>query len=74
LDGSTSDAIMFAAFVNYFFTGNLAMSVKGDGDFSISNNTQLYALQFGPMFAFDNNKFKSSGFETIMNPVIGISA
>lgn len=128
--GKSSNSVNFAGVINYFFSNNIAASLKGDGNFNISQNDQIYALEFGPMFAFaldsqkiasfyvavyggvtvnsflsdkygvryanevgfkfaiaqgvninvglniafDNNKFNASGFETIVNPAIGVTA
>ena len=128
--GGSSDVLKFAGVMNYFFSQNLAISFKGEGDFSISENYQFYAAEAGPLFAFaldsqkitsfyaaiylgytvnsdlsdkygiryaneiglkfsvargvnvnfgvmvafDNNKFKAAGFETVINPMIGITA
>jgi hypothetical protein len=131
-NGDKQSSLRFMGVMNYFLSGNMALSLKGDGDFDITNNHQLYGVELGPMFAFaldsrklvslyvaiyggvtfnnlsylhdkygiryaneagfkfsvakgvninlgimaafDNEKAKASGFETVITPMLGITA
>jgi len=50
--GNRTDTILTAGVMNIFIINNLALSFKGEGDFDITNNHQLYYIGIGPMFAF----------------------
>ncbi|MCL2025826.1 MAG: hypothetical protein FWG92_03370 [Leptospirales bacterium] len=60
--GENANIILTSAIMNYFVVDNLAFSLRGSGDFDISNNQQFYYIGMGPMFAFGIDRFNEISF------------